>query len=247
MAEETGISWADSTFNPWIGCTKVSPSCDFCYAEKYDNRFGGGHWGPRAPRRHTSAPNWRKPYGWARTLPALLGRRPRVFGGSLCDVFDKEVPTEWRADYWHLIRNTPELDWLLLTKRPQLVRRMVPRDWPLKNVWLGTTVENRKEARRLKHLVEAGAVVNFVSAEPLFEDISTEIARYLTTDEEHGVDWVICGGENAGPNTRDMPERAPYALRDVCQQHRTAFYMKQMARLAPIPEALLIREFPRAA
>jgi protein gp37 len=147
MGEMTKIEWADHTFNPWVGCTKVSPGCAHCYAEAHDNRFGGGHWGKGAPRQRTSEANWRKPVQWNRaavlcencggafTSPchhftdaaqthrcpnvATGYRRPRVFCASLADWLDDEVPIEWLADLLGLIHATPSLDWLLLTKRPQ--------------------------------------------------------------------------------------------------------------------------------
>lgn len=251
MAETTGIEWCDATFNPWVGCTQVSPACDRCYAMKWDARWGGKHWGPGALRRRTADANWRKPLKWAREMPASLGRRPRIFGGSLCDVFDNEVPKEWRDDYWHLIRKTPELDWLLLTKRPQNIRKMVPKDWAngYRNVWLGTTAENRKEAeRRIPVLLRAPAIVHFLSCEPLLEDISDIVDRYIVAQLLEGkiipgVDWVIAGGES-GAGWREMREEWPIKLHRVCSEAGKAFFMKQMAGKRPIPPAMLVRQFP---
>lgn len=121
MAETTGISWCDSTFNPFIGCTKVSPGCDHCYAEALmDKRWHKVQWGAGQPRQRTSAANWKQPLKWEREAAAFMaehGRRRRVFCASLADVFDNEVPSEWRADLFALIRATPNLDWLVLTKR----------------------------------------------------------------------------------------------------------------------------------
>lgn len=127
MGEKTGISWTDSTFNPWVGCTNVSPGCDHCYAETYDKRVGGHavtratRWGAGAQRQHTSPANWRKPEGWNERAAALAGKghRHRVFCSSLADVFDDEVPPAWRFELFDLIRRTPNLDWQLLTKRPR--------------------------------------------------------------------------------------------------------------------------------
>jgi protein gp37 len=119
MTKHTKIEWADHTFNPWEGCQKVGPGCDHCYAETRNARFGGGtpvNWGPGAPRRRTSAANWRQPINW-NTEAERTGTRPRVFCASLADVFDNEVPAQWLADLFDLIRHTPHLDWLLLTKR----------------------------------------------------------------------------------------------------------------------------------
>jgi protein gp37 len=123
MSANSKIEWTDHTFNPWEGCQKVGPGCDNCYAEARNARFGGGqavNWGPGAPRRRTSIANWQKPLAWNRAHAAFLaehGRRQRVFCASLADVFDNAVDPAWRADLFQLIEATPELDWLLLTKR----------------------------------------------------------------------------------------------------------------------------------
>jgi protein gp37 len=185
MAEDTRIEWADHTFNPWIGCTKVSPACDHCYAEAQAGRYwkGEGLWAGN--RKRTSENNWRQPLKWNRQATefrAKSGRPPMVFCASLGDVFDNQVPDEWRRDLWELIHQTPGLVWLLLTKRPQNIRKMLPNipgratfarncppwdaGWP--NVWLGTTVENQAEAdRRIPHLLAAPAAKRFLSCEPL--------------------------------------------------------------------------------
>jgi protein gp37 len=120
MAETTNIEWATSTFNGWIGCTKVSPACRGCYAADYGHRFGV-EWGKGKPRRRTSEGKWREPLTWNRKA-AREGTRPRVFCSSLADWLDDEVPAEWLADLLSLVAETPHLDWLLLTKRPHLWR-----------------------------------------------------------------------------------------------------------------------------
>ncbi len=121
MSEQTTIEWATSTFNPWIGCTKVSPGCTHCYAERdMDHRRGRVKWGNGNPRSRTSVEYWKQPLRWNRAA-AASGQRPRVFCASLADVFDDEVPIAWLADLIALIAATPNLDWLLLTKRPHLV------------------------------------------------------------------------------------------------------------------------------
>jgi protein gp37 len=138
----TDIEWCDFTFNPWIGCGKVSPGCDHCYAEAMmDRRHGHVQWEPQGERSHTSDGNWRQPLKWP---GQANGCRPRVFCASLADVFDKKVPKEWRSDLWELIRQTPELDWSLLIKRPQNIRKMLPSDWPWGQVWLGATAEDQE-------------------------------------------------------------------------------------------------------
>ncbi|SOD00191.1 Phage protein Gp37/Gp68, partial [Rhizobium sp. AN5] len=122
MADSTNISWADMTFNPWIGCTRIAPACDGCYAAHLmETRMHRAEWGGpgkgNGTRARTSAANWRKPLAWNATA-AKEGTRPFVFCASLADVFDNAIPEEWRRDLFDLIRATPHLVWLLLTKRP---------------------------------------------------------------------------------------------------------------------------------
>jgi protein gp37 len=199
------IEWTDHTFNPWIGCTKVSPGCAHCYAEARDQRFAEGkHWGEGAPRQRTSESNWRQPLKWNREAAraeemdhgtgASL-RRPRVFCASLADWLDDEVPIEWLADLLRLIQATPNLDWLLLTKRPEnwaarfnevrLLLNSVPNSnpfffwlvgWidgtPPANVWVGTSVEDQARADdRIPKLLQIPACIRFLSCEPLLERI----------------------------------------------------------------------------
>lgn len=193
MAETTGIKWCDATFNPWIGCQRVSPGCEHCYAETQANfhthwtlgadgarrRKEGARlpvWGPQAPRRVTSDSNWKQPMRWNR-IAEKAGVRRRVFCASLADVFEDRRELDGpRARLWSLMEATPSLDWLTLTKRPQHVRTMVPagwlsNPWP-RNVWIGTTCEDQRRAEeRLPHLLQIPAAVRFVSAEPLLEAV----------------------------------------------------------------------------
>ena len=267
MAEKTGIAWTDSTFNPWIGCTKVGPGCDNCYAEqRMDRRLKVVTWGAGQPRNATSPRNWSLPRKWQReaaAFEATHGRRQRVFCASLGDVFDNKVPDEWRSDLWALIAATPHLDWLLLTKRPQNIAKMLPRMasrpgmmWPWPNVWIGTTVENQDEAnRRIPHLLAVPAVKRFLSCEPLLGPVdlrevwasmpSGGKSLYDTLQGSTRIDWVICGGES-GPNTRPMHPDWARSLRDQCQAAGVPFFFKQMPKKAPIPEEFRIREFPLA-
>lgn len=190
MGENTAIEWATHTWSPWMGCTKVSAGCDHCYAETWAKMSGRPElW--QGKRHRTSPAYWRNPYKWqskACDLSYSRGTeaRIRVFP-SLCDPFDNQVPEEWRDDFWRLISETPNLDWLLLTKRPQNILKMLPKAkrslaadpepiprpwsggwsgaWP--NVWLGTTVENQEAAdRNIPPLLAVAAEVRFVSYEP---------------------------------------------------------------------------------
>ena len=152
MGDNTKIEWADKTFNPWIGCTKVSPACDNCYAEAMmGHRYGRVNWGPGEDRARTGNANWSQPRAWNRKA-AATGARPFVFCASLADVFDNEVDEMWRYDLWRLIEATPNLVWLLLTKRIGNVLRMtdaVLGNWlDMRNVAIGATMANQEEYDR---------------------------------------------------------------------------------------------------
>ena len=274
MAENTKIEWADHTFNPWTGCTKVSPACDHCYAEGWAKRSGHVKWGSGQPRRRTSDANWRMPLKWNREAERT-GVRPRVFCASLADVFDNEVDPAWRADLFKLIADTRNLDWLLLTKRVGNVMKManevadMPRlgshtghliahQWrngsPPKNVWLGATVVNQEEADRdIPKLLAVPAAKRFLSIEPMLSHI--DIKSYLNRHMEHAVlriDWVIVGGES-GPGARPMSPDWARSIRDQCEEAGVALFVKQMGgsrdkrgELFDLPDDLRIREVPHA-
>lgn len=224
MGVDTNISWCDHTFNPWRGCTKVGPGCALCYAERYDNRWGGGHWGAGAPRRPASEAYWAQPIAWNRKH-AHHNTRGRVFCASLADVFDNEVPSAWRIRLFDLIRKTPHLDWLLLTKRIGNAPAMLPPDWGdgFPNVWLGATVVNQDEADRdIPKLLRIDAAVRFLSIEPMLGPINL---RLWSTPR---VDWVICGGESGGTKARRYDLAWPRDLRDQCSSAGVAFFHKQL-------------------
>src|SRR5215831_15199201 len=163
MAETTDIEWADSTFNPWFGCTKISPGCDKCYAEK---KTHGKGWGNQ-PRIRTTPGYWRQPLLWNADAPRferVHRHRRRNFCSHLSDVFDNQVPPEWRVDLFRLISKTPRVDWLLLTKRPQNITKMLPPDWGngYPNVWLGISAGNQHYyVQRWPILAAIPAVVRF--------------------------------------------------------------------------------------
>ena len=168
--ENSKIEWTDHTFSPWLGCTKVSAGCTNCYAETLTTRYKWAKWGPGETRKRTSVANWKKPLTWNRKAEKA-GVRRRVFCASLCDVFDHEAPAGARADLWDLIRKCPELDWQLLTKRPENIEQYLPADWyhyhGWPNVWLGTTTEDQA-AYDLRWPILSGiyAAVHFISYEP---------------------------------------------------------------------------------
>jgi protein gp37 len=248
MGEISNIEWCDSTFNPWEGCQKVGPGCDNCYAEARNARWNGGtavNWGPGALRRRTSPTNWKKPKLWNRDAAQffeLHGRKRRVFCASLADVFDNAVEVEWRLDLFKLIEKTPNLDWLLLTKRIGNVPDMLPLSWREglpPNVWLGISVVTQEEADRdIPKLFDVPAGIRFLSCEPLLERISFDPV------DLHTVDWVIVGGES-GPKARDngFLSNARW-IRDQCAAAGVPFFGKQGVHKAPLPADLDVKQFP---
>ncbi len=222
MAEFTDIPWTDSTFNPWWGCTKVSPGCLHCYAESLDKCYRGGrNWGRGAPRQVVAESTWREPHKWEHKA-AASGKRIRVFCGSMCDVFDPEAPAKARQRLFELIRNTPNLDWQLLTKRPQNIARYLPTDWGngWRNVWLGSTVEDQKRAaERIAILRAIPARIRFLSCEPLLE--------YLGDLDLRGIHWVIVAGESGG-NARPFDVMWARHIQQQCASQRVAFFAKQL-------------------
>ena len=238
MAENSKIEWTDHTFNPWIGCTKVSDGCRFCYAENLmDTRYGRANWGKGKPRVQTSPANWKKPLAWNRQAERD-GRRYRVFCASLADVFDFEVDDAWRDRLFSLIEATPNLDWLLLTKRPENAKRYLAQRYggdPFvrggipENIWIGTSVEDQKAAAsRIPILLEIPAVVRFLSMEPLLG--SVDLGPYL--EGEARLDWVIVGGES-GQHARPSHPEWFLSLRDQCVAAGVAFHFKQWGEWAP--------------
>ncbi|KWZ35164.1 phage Gp37/Gp68 family protein [Burkholderia anthina] len=246
MSENSKIEWTDHTFNPFIGCTKVSPGCDHCYAEHMmDTRLHKVVWGPHGERVRTSDATWREPIRWnARhdQFFAVHGRRQRVFCASLADVFDNQVSDDWRADLFDLITATPNLDWLLLTKRIGNVAAMVPYDWTCprrrwaSNVWLGATIVNQAEADRdIPKLLAVPARVRFLSMEPLLGPVDLTSIPWGGhrvsvlqgwTSPEHGLHWVIVGGES-GPSARPMHPNWARELRNQCAAAGVPFLFKQ--------------------
>lgn len=256
MVENTKIEWATHTFNPWVGCQKVGPGCDHCYAETFDARFGGKRWGPHATRTRTRPANWSKVRAWNRAAVGATSR-PRVFCASLADVFDNHasILPEWRADLGRLIVETPAMDWMLLTKRPgnaaRYLAEMFPDGTP-DHVWVGCTVVNQEEADRdIPKLLAVPARVRFLSMEPLLGPVGLtswfygpdyscascsedgdcecgwQMRRDLPDDIAPGqLDLVIVGGES-GPGARPMHPDWVRSLRDQCVGAGVAFHFKQ--------------------
>lgn len=295
---KTTIEWADFTFNPWRGCSKVHAGCANCYAEREAKRFptNRGVWGPNGTRVKASPDMWREPLKWNKQAEKA-GDRSRVFCASLADVFedwqgdihthdgdtcytcsqcgyvgcwpliarqragglvcpkcqavDSNVPTtmkDLRSDLFALIDATQNLDWLLLTKRPENVRRMMP--WRTNglgeqdsgfqatqyrpNVWLGTSISDQETADRyIPELLKLRdlAPVLFLSVEPLLAPVDLEKAGAWLSDYT-SIDWVICGGES-GPRARPMHPEWVKSIRDECDICGTPFFFKQWGEWRP--------------
>lgn len=240
MAENSKIEWTHHTFNPWIGCQKVSAGCDNCYAETLmDKRYHRVQWGPHGERVRTSESNWKNPLRWAKAARAT-GTRPRVFCASLADVFDNKAPKGARTDLFALIEDTPELDWLLLTKRPENISDMLWPKWDRalpSNIWLGVTCEDQAAYdRRWPILQSIPAWVRFISYEPA-------IGPLRLHDEKDQPNWLICGGES-GHAPRQMPEEWMENILLDCRARGVSFFAKQMTGKKVPPPHLLRREFP---
>src|SRR6185437_7177505 len=235
--KDTNIEWCDHTFNPWFGCTAVSPGCDHCYAESMmDKRLHKVTWGAKQPRVRTSATNWREPMKWNAQHDQFFaehGRRQRVFCASLADVFDNEVPVQWRIDLFEVIAKTPNLDWMLLTKRIGNAYAMLNEvvgelshgltrwnDAPWPNIRFGATIVNREEMLRdgLK-LRLLPAASRFWSVEPLLGDLG-HIPAGLFPNQ------IITGGES-GPHARPWHINWARSLRDQCAAAGVAYLHKQ--------------------
>lgn len=272
MAEITLIPWADATFNAWIGCNKVGPGCENCYAERDSKRFHGDKvlWGVNAQRITMSENYWKQPIKWDKKA-AEKGVRQRVFCSSMADIFDKNAPEGIRDRLWALIKATPNIDWLILTKRIGNAKSMLPPDWGdgYKNVWLIITVVNQEEATRdIIKLIDTPAAVRGLSMEPLLGEVSlrwlpafpenaptTAQSPSGTTNEYDGLrklDWIIAGGES-GCNARPMNLDWARSLRDQCKAANVPFFFKQLSQSSSksfkdytsFPEDLKVREFPK--
>ena len=217
MAENTKIEWADHTFNPWMGCTKVGPGCDNCYAEALmDTRYGKVEWGAGKSRVRTGASNWAKPRRWNRETPGAF-----VFCASLADVFDNEVDPAWREDLFRLIAETPRLTWLLLTKRVGNVLKMVT-TLPA-NTAIGATMVNQLEYDRdrmklLEVKERLSPAFTFGSLEPLVGPVLLD---------KNAPDWIIVGGES-GSNARPMDLNWAHSLKRQSADLGRIFNFKQV-------------------
>lgn len=227
---ETKISWTDYTYNPWIGCWEVSPACLNCYAKKVNARRRKdlqAEWVKDGKRSFTKTAN--DPLRWNREAHEKR-KRYMVFCLSMGDVFeDHPALVEPRRELFELIRETKNLDWQLLTKRPENIMGMLPADWGSgwPNVWMGATMEKQEiYDRRIKPLLEVPAKVHFISAEPLLEPLQ------LKHGKTQGLDWIIVGGES-GAGFRPMDLSWVRGIHDDSQRLGVTFFFKQVAGLHP--------------
>ena len=252
MGKETAISWTTHTFNPWIGCTKVSPGCDNCYAATLDARWGHDSWGKSKPRRVTSNSYWMQPLRWNQEA-AESGRKDFVFCASLADVMDDEAPVGIREKLWQLIDGTPHLTWQLLTKRPHRYERYLPANgFPHGNVWLGTSAENQQfyDVRWpiLRRAARGLSLISFISYEPALGPLSILTGRADATKNDYP-DWLIIGAES-GSKRRFFDATWAEKLKTECAALGVAYFVKQFSARTPeqgaalIPPELLIRQFP---
>lgn len=260
MGKETGIEWCDSTFNPWVGCTKISPGCDNCYAEQLAKRWWGqeGLWSGRVRVAGDAA--WKKPLAWNRAA-AKSGKRHLVFCASMSDVFDNQAPVEARERLFDLIMQTPALTWLVLTKRPQNFAKFLPADWGdgYKNVWLGVSVEDQRAAeQRIPLLLQTPAAKRFVSYEPALGPVNFTALSVIKGNAPwnalaqngcamHAVgncfgdcpyrwprlDWIIAGGESGGGSPRPAHPDWFRSVRDACASAGVAYFFKQWGEWKP--------------
>lgn len=270
MGQKTKIQWTDHTFNPWIGCQKVSAGCRNCYAKAFMTRKDrwSRSWGPpeTSERLRTSEDYWKQPARWNKQAKAA-GRRERVLCGSLMDIFeDNHQVADWRFDLWQLIEQTPLLDWLLLTKRPENILEMdmapwtwhrkfnvhdiesrswldgkpgftpQPENWP-NNVWTGASVENQDTAdRRIPKLIEVPGK-HFLSIEPLLGPVDLSLSLLPYCGSiKRHIQWIIVGGES-GPNYRPMKKDWALSLRDQSVAEDIPFFFKQWGGTKKINDA----------
>lgn len=253
MGETTGIEWASATWNPWMGCHKVSAGCKNCYMFRDMPHYGKD---PNVVVR--SKTTFDAPLKWAKSGKVADGAR--IFTCSWSDWFIAEAD-EWRDQAWEIVKKTPQFTYLILTKRPERISDHLPADWGAGylNVWLGTSAENQEQAdKRIPQLLAAAAAIHFVSAEPLLG--SLDIQQYLfdpdyccwscgfqpvdgdnvhehildncpicgaSWDGKRRVDWVITGGESALKDARPCDLDWVRAIREQCKASGVALFHKQ--------------------
>lgn len=250
MAKITKVAWAKSTFNGWIGCSfkssgNSSPACERCYAETWAKRTGRDFNVPQL----TSEANWKKPIKWNKE--ATEQDKPwRVFAFSLGDVFDPAVLDTGRDRFFEMVKATPNLIWMVLTKQHKKMYEYhceyFGKNYTQPNLWYGVTIENQEQADiRILWLLKMPAAVRFVSVEPCLSPVVFDRVDLMHRGIP-GISWLICGAET-GPGARPMNSDWARSLASQCQYAGVPFFMKQMSGKEPIPDDLMIREFPKEA
>jgi len=241
MADSTRIEWTDATWNPVTGCSKITAGCDFCYAERFSERF-------RGVDGHPFESGFDLTLRPARLKQPLQWRQPRrVFVNSMSDLFHKGVPSAFIDSVFDTMENANWHTYQVLTKRSSLMVRYLRRrygdGWAPAHIWIGVSIEDGHNTVRLRQLKAARASVKFVSFEPLIGSVGP-------IDLE-GIDWAIVGGES-GPRARAMAEEWALEIRDQCTRDKVAFFFKQWGGARPKSGGRLLKgrewnEYPKAA
>lgn len=233
MAPKTIIAWTDRTWNPWRGCTKITPGCAHCYMFTAQARYG------QDPSTVLRTGTWGEPRKWERAA-AAAGRTERIFTCSWSDWFHEEADA-WRDEAWAVVKSCPHLLFQILTKRHERIVDHLPADWGegYPNVWLGVSIENNRFVHRADTLRRIPAAVRFISAEP--------VLRPMPSLDLTGIDWLIVGGES-GAGFRPMDHAWVRELREKARASRTAFFFKQSAafrtELGIHLDGAIVREYP---
>lgn len=253
MGSTTGIAWTNSTWNPWRGCTRVSPGCKFCYMFREQKRYG------RDPSVVTRCKDstFNKPLTWQKKA-AQSGEKQLVFTCSWSDWFHP-MADAWRDEAWQIVKNCPNLTFQILTKRPENISTRLPADWGqgYPNFWLGVSIENNDYVKRADILRQTPAQIRFISAEPLLGP--------LDQLSLNGIDWLILGGESAGPGEDvrecdgswmlDLLNRKPADLSVFVKQLGQKFRWnnetysvgkKKRDKMKDFPQELQVQEYPAA-
>lgn len=212
MATKSTIEWTESTWNPLTGCTKISPGCKHCYAERMALRL-----------QAMGQPNYRNGFRLtvhehALEIPLSWKKPQIIFVNSMSDLFHKDVPTEFVLKVFEVMQRAHWHTFQVLTKRSARLLELNSKiDWS-PNVWMGVSVESDKYAFRIDHLRQTNARVKFLSLEPLLGPLPN---LNLT-----GINWVIVGGES-GPGARPLEEEWVIGIRNQCRHARVPFFFKQ--------------------